>query len=152
LFDRLRTMFSKRKPAPPVVVDDAEFGRITFDDKHDWWSGEVVLGGKPLPLFVHAPSQGPSPRQREVWRAYTPKLPEISRTVIGNFIDQVEKHVPGRKKVDSQEFELDEVEVAPDEWATRVDFVLTYSLRGDDDGSWRFELLDGRVESSGRDD
>ena len=152
LFDRLRRIFSRANPPPPVVKDDPDFGRISFDRAHDWWCGEVVIGEKTVPLFVHAPFQGPSSRQRELWRGYVSNLATISQTVIRDFVDRVNEHIPHRKDVLPHEFDLDEVEVAPDEWADRVDAILTYSLEGDDDGSWRFELLDGRAVSSGRDD
>jgi hypothetical protein len=135
----------------PHAREDHDFGRIVFDDDNFWWCGQVEGDAGPVPLFIFAGAEGPSERQRQVWRRLRPTLLQTARAIAVDFVRGAGQRFPGRNPSPA-DFTLDEICLVADDEHQRADSVWTYSLAGDDEGMWRFEMKGNQVVTSARDD
>lgn|SRR5713101_465462 len=149
MFNWLKTAVSKR-PQEPIVLDDAEFGRLTYDHDESWWAGTIVVADKPVELTVHAGLDGPTFQQRQVWSKVRNGLLHTSQRVIREYLSKVPTP-PNANPIAPEEFSLEGVQIWPEKWIDRLDVVLDFSLLKDEGAIWRFEMKDGEVVGSGRD-
>jgi hypothetical protein len=132
--------------SPAGSRQDDDFGNIVFDPDNDWWCGQIDVGAGPVPLFVFAGLGGPSARQRELWRRMKPTLAATAAAIIADYV------VEAGRRLAARDFTLDDVCLYPDDQHEHVESIWTYSLAGDPQGMWRFEVKAGKVVSGGRDD
>jgi hypothetical protein len=149
LSQRIAHLFRRHPPAPAPALDDPDFGRLVFNAKGGSWSGCARHGDRRLDVTVVADVQGPSDRQRTLWRRLRPELPRLSVDVARRFHDQAVSWFPGVHPIFY--FRLDAIELAPEAWQPRIDTVLCFTLEGDDDGFWRAELRGFDVVGASRD-
>jgi hypothetical protein len=84
MFQWLKSTFAK-KTSRVVIREDPDFGPLTFDDEREWWEGQLVGGGGPIQLTIHAGPEGPTMRQRQIWTDLRNELPSLSKRVIREF-------------------------------------------------------------------
>jgi hypothetical protein len=150
MFNWLKAAVPKR-PKQPAVLDDAEFGRLIYDHDENWWAGIIVVADKPVELTVHVGLDGPTLHQRRVWSKLRNNLLDTSKRVIREYLSKIPTP-HNASPIATEEFSLEGIELYPEQWIDRLDVVLTFSLRNDDGAIWRFEMKDGEVVGTGRDD
>ena len=134
----IKSWFGHKQPA---VFQHPEFGLLTNDG--GIWSGEAQIGGRRIHICISGSDSAPDPGLINSARSVTSKFTELERLAL-DFIC-VEK--AGVKAEDFTLYSLDWL------WENKPeDFVFEFEMKGDVDGIWRVEFVDGVPKSLGRDD
>jgi hypothetical protein len=149
MFEWLKATGSK-PPKQPTILDDPDFGRLIYNHDESWWTGTIAVADEPIELTVHAGLDGPAPHQRRIWTRLKNDLLDMSKRVIREYLSKVQTP-HNASPVLPEEFSLEGIQLYPEKWIDSLDVVLDFSLLKDEGAIWRFEMKDGEVVGSGRD-
>jgi len=124
---------------PVRVKDDPDFGLIGFKAELGLWAGRARVGSSAVEVTVVADSNGPTDRQRQLWRALHPKLEGLSADVASRLAAEAARTQPGPVP-QAADFDLKAVRLTPESCLPGIDSALSYALEWDDEATWRAEL------------